>query len=125
MSPNSVILKVAGEGGSVVLYGLREGEGWRFSLDFMGSDSDPEQVITDSWEGALFLLDRYPWPMLGPVRVHPEFRERILAAVQERCVAEGISSTTPLRRWGAALVDASEVDSPRHSSDSWLYDLDD
>lgn len=125
MPSNSVILKVAGEGGSVVLYGLREGEGWRFSLDFMGAEPDPEQAIMDTWEGALVLLDRYPWPMLGPVRVHPEFRDRIVAAVEERCVAEGISSSAPLQRWGGAPVDASEVDSPRHSSDSWLYDLDD
>lgn len=125
MPSNSVILKVAGEGGSVVLYGLREGDGWRFSLDFIGADPDSEQVITDSWEGALFLLDRYFWPMLGPDRVHPEFKDRILAAVEERCVAEGISSSAPLQRWGGAPVDASEVDSPRHSSDSWLYDLDD
>jgi hypothetical protein len=33
---------------------------------------------------ALGLLDQYPWHMLSPQHVRPEFRRQILAAVQKR-----------------------------------------
>lgn len=122
MPSNSVILKVAGEGGSVALYGIREGNGWHFDLDFIDESVEPRAAVADSWEGALRLLDRYPWHLLTPVRVHPEFRERILEAVEKRCVAERDTVSASIQRWRTAIIDASEADAPQHSSDTWFYD---
>jgi hypothetical protein len=36
------------------------------------------------WEPALALYDEYPWASFCPVRVHPDFAERVWAAVQDR-----------------------------------------
>ena len=46
--------------------------------------SQHDSNVVDSWEAALGLLDQYPWHMLYPLHVHPEFRRQILAAVQKR-----------------------------------------
>jgi hypothetical protein len=41
-----------------------------------------------SWEAALALFDEHPWASLFyPIRVHPDFAERVWAAVQDRCGA--------------------------------------
>ena len=45
--------------------------------------------VVDSWEEALKLLDRYPWHRLYPLRVHPEFRQKIWVEVQRRLSSEG------------------------------------
>jgi hypothetical protein len=87
-----VIIEVGAEGGSITLYGLPTDQGWVFSRKVI--DQTPELIDEDwiktnsdcfhSWEAALKLLDRYPWPKLYPISVHPDFRERIWSAVQER-----------------------------------------
>jgi hypothetical protein len=93
MKPNEVIVKIAGEGGSIVLYGLRDKSRWLFSRELIDLGkkmpgnplADQKQMIAKSLSDGLKLLDRYPWHRLSPILVHPEFRADILAAVTERC----------------------------------------
>src|SRR5262245_43693818 len=45
---------------------------------------EKDSEVVNSWEAALRLIDRYPWHKLSPLTVHPEFCERVWAAVQNR-----------------------------------------
>ena len=99
-----VILKVGAAGGSVTLVGRKAGATtWQFaritvdhSGDMLGEEvskapGPPQRTSLEwvaSWEEALRLLDRYPWARLHPVAVHPEFVERVRAAVEERLARE-------------------------------------
>jgi hypothetical protein len=50
-------------------------------------DEDPirkKSGVVDSWNAALELLDRYPWPKLSPISIHPDLKRQIWVAVQER-----------------------------------------
>lgn len=125
MPINNVILEVVAEGGSIVLYGLQASDTWRFSLEFIRVEPDDGEALVDSWDGALTLLDRYPWPLLTPVRVHPDFRDRILVAVRERLSSRREADFRLLSNWEMAEVDSSGTKGAIHSSDSWLYDSDD
>jgi hypothetical protein len=96
---STVVLEVGAEGGSLTLIG-RENEdgGWRFARitddqtrALFGEEDVPvtapdltSLTWVDSWEAGLSLMDRYPWAQLHPVYVHPEFVERVRAAVEER-----------------------------------------
>jgi len=42
-------------------------------------------VMVEAWDDALRLVDRYPWHLLYPLEVHPEFRERVWFEVERRC----------------------------------------
>ncbi len=95
-----VILKVAAAGGSVTLVGRKTGattcQFARITVDqsedLLGEVNgeapgpptltSPEWVA--SWEEGLQLMDRYPWARLHPVAVHPDFVDRVRAAVEER-----------------------------------------
>jgi hypothetical protein len=87
-----VVLEVGAEGGSISLYGFRTDKGWRFAWKVIDQTAElidepsleTSSDIVCSWEAALALLDRYPWPTLFPISVHPDFRDRIWSAVQER-----------------------------------------
>lgn len=92
------VLRIAGEGGGITLLGRRkaDGSGWEFarktvdhSMAMLGTDegeegqADPEYkaptpVWVGGWREAMGLLDRYPWAMLVPIEVHPDFKEDIL-----------------------------------------------
>jgi hypothetical protein len=81
-----VIVEVGAEGGSIALCGVRGEAGWSYSLyvNHRLLDEEPIQKETDqveTWDAAIALLDRYPWRQLSPLRVHPEFRSKILSAV--------------------------------------------
>lgn len=89
-----VIVSIGGEGGSITLFGFKDIEGkWQFMLntdESVMSDFDntltPEDVIRNSgivstWEGAIKLLDRYPWISLIPLEVHSEFRNKIWESI--------------------------------------------
>jgi hypothetical protein len=101
MNENEIIVEIGAAGGSITLYGLRTESGWLFSREVIDStplllpEEFPEGVIhhsssvVDSWEEALKLLDRYPWHRLYPLRVHPEFRQKIWVEVQRRLSSEG------------------------------------
>jgi hypothetical protein len=103
-----VIIEVGAEGGSITLYGFRTDQGWVFSRKVI--DQTPELIDEDriktnsdcvhSREAALELLDRYPWPVLYPISVHPGFGVRTLWAVQER-LDKHENSGVQLDRWRA------------------------
>jgi hypothetical protein len=92
-----VIIEVGAEGGSIALYGFRTERGWVFTRETL--DQTPELIDedwiksnsarVDSWEAAVKLLDQYPWCKLYPVTIHPEFRQQIWSAVQERLRNDG------------------------------------
>jgi hypothetical protein len=101
MNKREVIVSVLTEGGSITLCGCREGETWLFARSTSES-IDEESAFTksdcvDSWNGALGLLDKYPWFKLTPEVVHPEFRELIWTAIQERLKDDSEST----ERWRA------------------------
>jgi hypothetical protein len=98
----TVILEAGFEGGSLTMLGAKTAGGWRFKIavdegtmfDLL-SDEDRAGMTprdlrrksdwVDGWEAALALLNqRRYWHMTSPDRVHPDFRRRIWACVQER-----------------------------------------
>ena len=109
-----VILEVGAEGGAVTLVGRRVESGeWQFAritddqtealFGESGVEVTPPPALeslkwVDSWEEGLRLMDRYPWVRLHPVAVHPEFAERVRAAVDERLAALGPGGSTEYRR---------------------------
>jgi hypothetical protein len=62
----------------------RLGALFRWAIEKVRYDSN----AVDTWESALVLLDRYPWHMLWPIKVHSEFRQQIWVAVQRRFESE-------------------------------------
>jgi hypothetical protein len=101
-----IIVEIGAEGGSITLFGVRDGVKWRYHMsvaDWTPELIDQERLQHDSdgafsWEGALRLLDRYPWQALSRVRVHPEFRKKIWTAVQKRC-GKYLRARAVLERW--------------------------
>jgi hypothetical protein len=104
MNAPEVIIAVGAEGGSITLFGQKDEFGqrdaqgaWRFSravLDqtytFLSEEDGPGPEINHSsdwvrtWPEAMILMDRYPWAMLYGQEVHPDFRDRVWAEVNER-----------------------------------------
>jgi hypothetical protein len=105
-SLGETIIEVGAEGGSIALYGFRTDHGWVFTRKIV--DQTPEFIdqewiegksdFVDSWEAALKLLDQYPWFILYPLSIHPDFRQKIWSAVQER-LQKDESSELKLSRW--------------------------
>jgi hypothetical protein len=96
MKPEKIVV-VGAEGGKITLFGWKgEQSEWHFMretdertlMDMMPEDdreglcfySESETVI--GWENALLLLNRYPWPSLYPLYVHPEFADLVMSAVR-------------------------------------------
>lgn len=141
MTPNEVIFKAGGEGGSIALYGLRTEPDWLFSFDFIdpaaafASHATEDGKVVTAWQGALELLADRPWHMLKPLLTHPEFRVEMLNALlaREKLIGGGGKSG----RWqlwknmcapsqpGAAPEDLAryQTEADVHSSDGWLYGL--
>ena len=71
MNEPEVIIELGAEGGSITLSGFRTERGWCFSrelIDWTPELIDEERIqhtsaIVASWEAALKLLDKYPWPL--------------------------------------------------------------
>jgi hypothetical protein len=88
MPEKEVIVEIGAAGGSITLFGIRSQRGWLYSMSVEeraleeGYEYDSDAV--DTWEAALVLLDRYPWHLLLPMKVHSEFRQQIWVAVQRR-----------------------------------------
>ncbi len=141
MKHNEVIVQVAGEGGSIALYGLRYENGWRFSRNFIdpaiGHQEEPltaaRSKIVDTWPDALSLLELNTWYMLSPVLVHPEFRTDILRAVLAHDTGSMGNQNQYRQKWEALCASTGDgsnsedlskyqVEESVHSSDSWLYD---
>ena len=106
MNKREVIVELAAEGGSFVLYGVRTGRRWLYSRSVI--DWTPELIdeahirqksdVVTSWKAVLRLLDQYPWHRLSPLIVHPAFRQKIWAAVQKRVDGDE-HLTRRLERW--------------------------
>jgi hypothetical protein len=112
MSENEVIIELGAEGGSVTLYGIRTDRGWFFSRNVIDSgdvliDDGPiiqhKSAIVDSWTAALELLDRYPWATLYPISIHPDFKQMLLAARQERLPKDTETKTLDAGDFDAAV----------------------
>lgn len=103
-----IILQVGAEGGSVALHRWETSPGnWTWAMEtnevalydlLEGEDGfDSRHAVkhqyAHSFEDAIKLLDKYPWPKLYPMEVHPQFRDAILKAVLER------DGSAAERRW--------------------------
>jgi hypothetical protein len=96
-----LIVHVGAEGGSLTLYGVRQGQGWLYSrnlfdqtLSWVDEDApviDRDSKVVDTWPKALKLLDEYTWHQLYPLEVHPKFQEKVYGAVLVRTMQDGIS----------------------------------
>jgi hypothetical protein len=99
-----VILQIAGEGGGITILGRQkaDGSGWEFARK-MASDNwllheggetpnpeykQPPLEWAGSWNEAIEQIDRYPWAMLIPLEVHPEFKEDLLVEVTRRLTSD-------------------------------------
>ena len=88
MPDKEVIVEIGADGGSITLFRVHGSRGWRYSRS-VGELIDEERSqhdsnVVGSWKAALGLLDQYPWHMLYPLHIHPEFRRQVLAAVRKR-----------------------------------------
>jgi len=102
IGPLIVVLKVGAEGGGISLIAQELATGWRYRytmldqtdlwLDEGGSEIRRQSEWVYEWIDALASLDKYPWPLLLPLEVHPQYADRVLQAARERL----------------ALVDSSE-----------------
>jgi hypothetical protein len=114
---DEIIIHCGVEGGDWTLLGRRRRlGGWRFRavrdegtlLDLMseedraGFEAYEETVWVLSFEAGLVLFDEHPWPAFYPLRVHPEFRERVWAAVEERL--RSVSLFYPQCGMGSAVL---------------------
>ena len=95
-----LVLEVGAEGGSLTLVGRPVAGGqWQFArvtddqTEALFGDSGAEITAppavkpedwVENWAEALRLMDRYRWARLYPLTVHPEFVDRVRAAVEER-----------------------------------------
>lgn len=102
-----VILIAGVEGGGVMVYGRRTAEGWIFEDSYADHtplflDEDPIETppqTTCTWEATLDFLDDHRWHRLPPIKVHPEFCERVFAAVAVRLAADPDERPGVLERW--------------------------
>jgi hypothetical protein len=107
LKESDTIIEIGAEGGSLALRGIQNGRGWAFSMEITDwtpalIDEDWIQhhsVAVDSWEAALSLLDQYRWSRLRPIRIHPEFRQRVWLAVRERLQNNAEASKFALEAW--------------------------
>jgi hypothetical protein len=95
MSNPEVIMEVGAEGGSIKVLSrsaddgaaqysvqLRDQAMTFLSNDEAGPEIRRDYAWTASWEQVVKTLGKWPWPMLCPVYVHPDFRERVLSQVK-------------------------------------------
>jgi len=91
-----IVLQVGAEGGSLTIVRYHvSGEKWRFAIirdestlaDFLG-DEDQEDLfeVLDpiaTFEDAIALINKYPWPNLYPLVVHPEYSNRVMEIIEK------------------------------------------
>lgn len=93
-----IVLQVGAEGGSLTLVRYHvSGEKWQFAIirdestlaDFLEEKDKVDLFETlDSiatFEDAIALLNKYPWPNLCPLVVHPEYANRVLEIIERSC----------------------------------------
>jgi hypothetical protein len=93
--PN-VVIKIGAEGGSITVvarasvggvteYSVRLRDQ---TLTFL-AEGEADNVIrrdtqwSDRWDDVIASLGRWPWPMLVPLQVHPDYADRVLLAVEQ------------------------------------------
>jgi len=97
MKPEKIVV-VGAEGGRITLFGWKSDQGeWHFLLETdersmmdILSEEDQEGLCFYSkteavigWREALKLLNKYPWPCLYPIYVHPEFSDSVMIALKD------------------------------------------
>lgn len=113
-----LIVKVGAEGGSLSLFASESHAVPEYVLAINdqtllfideGGVIEGERGRATSLRGALKLLDQYPWHMLFPLQVHPEYQERILNAVKRRLAKEkSMHAISRLDRWWDVCQNQSE-----------------
>ena len=106
------LLEVGGEGGDIGLFGFQTPEGeWRFFretnehalMDLLspeeaeGLELSSKSETVSSWEEAVRIMDRYPWPTLYPLYVHPAFVDLVMSELTAR--QQRPRGRIDLRRW--------------------------
>jgi hypothetical protein len=96
-----IIVKAGVDGGDITLLGIRTANGWRFRMVTEECDLTDEGLgggrresgWAFSWDAALALLDEHPWHHFHPLTVHPDFKQPVQEAVEDRLNASN------LERW--------------------------
>ena len=90
-----IVLQVGAEGGTLTIVRYHvSGEKWQFAFirdestlaDFLGEE-DQEDLLEalDSiatFEGAIALMNKYPWLDLYPLMVHPEYSNEVMEIIE-------------------------------------------
>jgi hypothetical protein len=93
-----IILKLGAEGGEIILAGMKGVNGWRFReiadestmYGLLSEDDRPAEFRREEWVHESDWGDSWQdvlgrqWHRFVPLQVHPEFRDEIWAAVQQR-----------------------------------------
>ncbi len=103
-----IIVQAQAAGATWTLYGRHTRGGWSFQTDLDDRTVTPllgKQVrhLSDemnSWNDALATFDQQPWYRFQPVQVHPQFRDSIWHAFEERLQRYG-STEAVAARWRA------------------------
>ena len=98
-----VVVECGCEGGSIAVLRRQDGHGnWRYwveshehlAIALLGEDDreglqpNAMSATVSSLQAALRLLDRYPWHRLSPITLHPDCREMVLKAMEDRGESE-------------------------------------
>lgn len=108
MAALNIIVQSETTGATWTLYGRRAGKDWSFHADLDDNTVAPVPGKTvhhvsgevNSWLDALAAFDRQPWYRFQPVQVHPQFRDSVWHAFQERARRYG-SKADVAARWRA------------------------
>ena len=90
-----IVLQVGAEGGSLTIVRYHvSGEKWQFAIirdestlaDFLGEEDKEDLFETldsiPTFEDAIALMNKYPWPNLYPLVVHPEYANRVMEIIE-------------------------------------------
>ncbi len=113
-----LVVEIGGEGGSLSLFAGECSAMPAYVLSIVdqsllfigeGDEIKGERGRATTWRGALKLLDTYPWHMLVPLQVRPEYRKRILSAVTRRLAKErSPHAESRLERWRTVCLGREE-----------------
>jgi hypothetical protein len=91
----NVVIEIGAEGGSIKVIRRTSDDGVAqysvqlrdqtltfLSEDEAGPEIRRDYAWTESLDEVLKTLGRWPWPMLYPIYVHPDFRTRVLSEVE-------------------------------------------
>ena len=82
----------------------------------MPDNSMHSSEVVDTWEGALALLDRYPWHLLFPLKVHPDFKQQVIDLVRGRYEAGNVPEPdSRLEKWSRVCSAVNRPGASRRS----------